>query len=202
MTVEPRGAPILNRRSDRREVIVEAATSVFAHLGYAGASLRELAAAAGIEKGHLTYYFPTKEALLFEIINDLHNRFLGGKRQWTQAGPPGDALLVQVFSQHVELVIDSTEATRVAYDNFRFLRGSRRITIISHRAEYERLLAELIDSCRVASTVVDLSTRLLSKTVLAQLNWPYQWYSPDGSLTPQDLARTLSTRALASLRPI
>jgi AcrR family transcriptional regulator len=187
---------------DRRGQIVRAATTTFARLGFAGASLRELAAEAGIEKGHLTYYFPTKEALLFEIVHDLHQRFTSGIRQWANAPARGDELLLHVFEQHLRLVFELRAATRVAYDNFRFLTGSAQATVLALRRQYEAELGRLIDTARVATAVDVTATRVLSKVVLAQLNWPYQWHMSHGSSADTRLARLLARRALASLRPL
>ena len=202
MRRESRGVKRDDEGTGRRDDIVRAATAVFAKLGFAGASLRVLAAAAGMEKGHLTYYFPTKESLLFEIVNDLHHRFLDGVRQWRSAPVEGDLLLLQVFENHLRFVFDFAAPTRVAYDNFRFLTGARRSKILRQRREYEHELGALIDSCRDSSTIASTPTRILTKVVLAQLNWPYQWYSQRGQLSRDDLERMLAERALASLRPV
>lgn len=64
MSARPaRYAPAANR-----EAILEAALEVFAEEGYEGASTRRIAAAAGIEPGHLAYYFPTKRLLWQAVI--------------------------------------------------------------------------------------------------------------------------------------
>jgi TetR/AcrR family transcriptional regulator len=51
-----------------RHSIVDAALTVFSAHGYEGSSTRALAAAAGIELGHLSYYFKSKEALWREVV--------------------------------------------------------------------------------------------------------------------------------------
>jgi len=51
------------RSAALRARIVEAAKPEFAAKGYDGASVRSIAAAAGIEQGHLGYHFKTKRAL-------------------------------------------------------------------------------------------------------------------------------------------
>ena len=59
----PRTAGIRNR-----ETILRAALDVFATLGFERASTRRIAAAAGIEQGHLAYYYSSKEALWRDVI--------------------------------------------------------------------------------------------------------------------------------------
>jgi len=53
---------------DRREQIIEAAMHVFAQKGYARATTKDIASAAGITPGLIYHYFENKEALLKAII--------------------------------------------------------------------------------------------------------------------------------------
>jgi TetR/AcrR family transcriptional regulator len=62
-----RRAPKYDGVENRRRAL-EAALDVFSVVGYAGASTRAIAAAAGIEQGHLAYYFPNKMALWCQVI--------------------------------------------------------------------------------------------------------------------------------------
>lgn len=176
---------------------------MFAQRGYANSSLREVAAEAGMEKGHVTYYFSAKEDLLFEIIDELHERFLAGIAEWTAGDDvSGDEALLRVFRSHLLLVFSAIEQTTVAYDNFRFLGGPRRATIVEKRDAYEQALAQCIDASRSSTVVTDeVPTHILTKVVLAQLNWPYRWYHAGSMAAPEDVAATLAGRALASLRP-
>jgi AcrR family transcriptional regulator len=53
---------------DRREQIIEAAMHVFAQKGYARATTKDIASAAGITPGLIYHYFENKEALLKSIV--------------------------------------------------------------------------------------------------------------------------------------
>ncbi len=54
--------------SGPRARIVRAATQTFASSGYAGASLRQVAGAAGVDPALVHYYFATKDALFRECL--------------------------------------------------------------------------------------------------------------------------------------
>lgn len=54
---------------ENRRVVLEAALRVFSEVGFAAASTRAIAAAAGIEQGHLAYYFPTKLMLWRQVLD-------------------------------------------------------------------------------------------------------------------------------------
>ena len=51
-----------------RERLLEMATELFAEKGYAGASVREIVAKAGVSKPVLYYYFKSKEGLFYAIL--------------------------------------------------------------------------------------------------------------------------------------
>lgn len=54
--------------ADNRRAVLDAALTVFADLGFEAASTRAIAAAAGLEQGHLAYYFPSKAALWQQVV--------------------------------------------------------------------------------------------------------------------------------------
>lgn len=195
---------LLRGSPDRRASIIRGAVVVFANRGYGGASIRELAAAAGIEKGHLSYYFRTKEDLLFEIVDDLHEQFVLGLESWTQEynAHTLDSLRL-IFQQHALLVFADSLQTRVAYENIGFLSPDRRKLVIRRRDQYERMLSIEIEACRNNGVPIsEDSSSIHTKVVLGILNWAYQWYSPNGAESTDHLAQRLSERAVAALLEI
>ena len=71
-----RGRPIGDRDAKSGELI-EAARYVIAREGYAGASLRKVAARAGCSTGAVTYYFANKEAMVATVVEALFDEFDG-----------------------------------------------------------------------------------------------------------------------------
>src|SRR5690606_20295851 len=64
-------------REERWSELVKVATQVFYEKGYEAASLQDIADRLGMLKGSLYYYIQTKEDLLYEVINGVHQ---GGLR--------------------------------------------------------------------------------------------------------------------------
>lgn len=60
--------------SDTRQRILEAAARVFARKGYAGASLDEIAADAGMTKGAIYWHFRNKQDLFFALVDKKFQR--------------------------------------------------------------------------------------------------------------------------------
>jgi AcrR family transcriptional regulator len=69
---DPDSAPEAPRRTRRKDArpgeIIEAALRLFADRGYAATKLEAVAAAAGIGKGTIYLYFPTKEDLFRAVV--------------------------------------------------------------------------------------------------------------------------------------
>ncbi|MFA5629602.1 MAG: TetR/AcrR family transcriptional regulator [Dehalococcoidales bacterium] len=53
---------------ERRTQILDTALSVFAHKGFAGTTVKDIACSAGISDGLMYHYFPSKEKLLEAVV--------------------------------------------------------------------------------------------------------------------------------------
>jgi AcrR family transcriptional regulator len=179
--------------AQRRRAIVDAAIVVFAERGFEGASTREIAEAVGLKQGHLYYYFPAKQDLLFTVIDELHQEFLDGIEEWTHGAEPGDELRA-VLAGHVRMVCRDHRQTRIAYESTRFLDPERRQLIVAKRDRYEAAVAELV--ARHLGPDASL-VGLVTRAALGTVNWVYQWYSESGPLDSDELADRLSEMTLA-----
>lgn len=61
---------LTKRGSERREQIVEAAVRLFAEQGYHGTTVGDICDALGVGKGVFYWYFPSKDALFSEVLQD------------------------------------------------------------------------------------------------------------------------------------
>jgi AcrR family transcriptional regulator len=60
--------------SARRGQLVDCAVDALCAVGFAGTSIGEVARRAGVSKGVVTYHFPTKDALLKQVVMELYER--------------------------------------------------------------------------------------------------------------------------------
>lgn len=92
-----RPAPSRSRiQSRNRAAILDAALAVFAERGFEGATLDRIAAAAGLSKPNLLYYFPSKEALHLGLLRDLLDAWLRPLREIDPRGEPVEEVLAYV----------------------------------------------------------------------------------------------------------
>lgn len=72
--------------------ILQEAKSHFAQFGFEGASLENIAAAAGLSRHNLLYYFPSKEALYQRVLDDVLDQWLAGMDDLSHSHNPEAAL--------------------------------------------------------------------------------------------------------------
>ena len=76
--------------AQRRELILDAASGVFAERGYAGSTTDRVAKAAGISQPYVVRMFGTKETLFLEALDRAHGKLLNRFREVIAAYDAGE----------------------------------------------------------------------------------------------------------------
>ncbi|MFC3117759.1 TetR family transcriptional regulator C-terminal domain-containing protein [Jhaorihella thermophila] len=79
-----------------RAAILDAALEVFSAHGFRGATVDQIAAAAGLSKPNLLYYYPSKEAIHEALLSRLLDTWLDPLRAMDPAGEPLEEILAYV----------------------------------------------------------------------------------------------------------
>ncbi len=89
-------APKTRIQQKNRAVILEAALEVFSAHGFRGATIDQIATAAGLSKPNLLYYFPSKEAIHTTLLAGLLDTWLDPLRAMDPKGDPLQEILAYV----------------------------------------------------------------------------------------------------------
>jgi len=101
----------MNKRSgiESRKKIIAAAIDVFSGKGYAKASIREIAEAAGISIGGVYLYFRNKEELYLSLLkNEMHDSAVKTEEIVEHAESPAEALS-KYLEMHLEYALKHRE---------------------------------------------------------------------------------------------
>ncbi|NIZ15066.1 TetR family transcriptional regulator C-terminal domain-containing protein, partial [Phaeobacter sp. HF9A] len=79
-----------------RATILEAALDVFSQHGFRGATVDQIATAAGLSKPNLLYYFPSKEGIFTALLSELLDTWLAPLRDIDPKGEPMQEILAYV----------------------------------------------------------------------------------------------------------
>jgi TetR/AcrR family transcriptional regulator len=84
----PRSRPKTRIQREKQDAILEAALDVFSVHGFRGATIDQIAEAAGMSKPNLLYYFPRKEEVHKRLIAELLDMWLAPLREMDADGDP------------------------------------------------------------------------------------------------------------------
>ena len=85
---KPRGKPLTRIQREKQDLILEAALDVFSEKGFLGATIDQIAEAAGMSKPNLLYYFPRKEEIHRRLIAAMLDTWLAPLREMDEDGDP------------------------------------------------------------------------------------------------------------------
>lgn len=179
------------RADGRRNEIRSIAVSVFARRGFANATVRDIAEAAGILSGSLYHHFESKDEMLEEHLHELFDELISGYGAVASANvdvPEAFRRLIvfgftSVAKRHDEFTIFQNDFAYLAQiPRFAFLReGSLEvqrvwITVIQRGVD-EGVFDPKLD--------VHLAFRITMGALLAAV----RWFQPDGTLTPETMGQ-------------
>ena len=91
------GAKAADKKDVRRKDLIEATITAIAHNGFARTTLADVASAAGLSRGIVTFYFESKDALFLETLRYLAEEYAGLIRAAVEAAGSDPAARVIAF---------------------------------------------------------------------------------------------------------
>ena len=85
---KPRARAQTRIQREKQDVILEAALDVFSREGFRGATIDQIAEAAGMSKPNLLYYFPRKEEIYKRLMTSMLDVWLTPLRELDSVGDP------------------------------------------------------------------------------------------------------------------
>ncbi len=163
---------------------MDCAARAFARQGYAGASIRDIAAEVGVQPSSLYYFFKSKDDLyeavyeqgVSEITEALDAAANGTTAPWQR--------LECAAAAHLEALLGEGDYSALVAKLVPGGEGPLETRLIRHRDRYEERFAALIEDLPLPPEV---DRKLLRLTLLSALNGVASWYR-SGGLTPQQIA--------------
>ncbi|OAA18053.1 transcriptional regulator [Frankia sp. EI5c] len=96
-------------RSSRREELLSAAAHLFAERGFRGVGIEQIGAAVGISGPGIYRHFPSKDAMLVELLVGISQHLLEGAREARRTGVGAAETLDRLIRGHVAFALDHPE---------------------------------------------------------------------------------------------
>jgi len=177
----------------RRDQILDTAAGLFAQRGYHGVSVAELGAACGISGPALYKHFPSKQAMLAEMLVSISEELLREGRRRVSETPDPRAALAALVDWHVDFALRHRPLIVVQDRDWESLPPEAREQVRALQREYVDLWAAEL---QLLHARLELATaRSMAHAAFGLIN-----STPHSSLLPDDEMRDLLSRmALGAL---
>ena len=169
----------------RLNSILKAASTVIARDGYEGASVRKVAARAGVGLSGIYYYFKNKDELLYAIQTNTFSTLVELLKERLSGLDDPREKLRAVISNHVEFFVNNINDLKVCVHEIESLSGANYKDVLEIRREYFELVRDVIAENLPGDN--SLEPALVSLYLFGSLNWIYMWYSPQINSDPSVL---------------
>ncbi len=182
------GKPPTLKGEAARQRIIQVAEELFIQMGFEGASMRDIAAAAKMQPASMYYYFPSKEELLWAVWEAGGTELLKRVQATIEnVLDPWERLRIASIA-HVEGLLDWNKAMQVLFvmPPWQYPAGIKD-RVIALRDEYEEIFVGILADLPLAPGVSRSHFRF---ALIGALSWSLFWYKPSRS-TPTEIAENI-----------
>ncbi len=180
------------------DAIVDIAVQVFLRRGYDGASLDQVAEAAGITKASIYYHADGKEALLARGAG----RALDALFAVLEEPEAQEDLEINRLKYVVRRTVEITVMRLPEVALLLRVRGNT-VTerwILEQRRRFDRLVAAIVGEAQAKGQIrADIEAGLITRMLFGMLNSITEWYRQGGGLSVEDIAAAAIRIAFAGL---
>ena len=189
-------------RVPRVDLIRAAALRHFAEHGYDAASMRQIAADAGITIATLYFHCSTKEQLLFDVLEAQMRELSEGLDAVLEDAPGSfSAGLAAAIRFHIQYVTRDEAGANISTSELRGLTGELRERHLATRDAYEGKFRTLLLAGIAVGEFAPVDVPVITAGILGIGLTVGRWYRPGGRLTPDQIADEYIRFVLKALDP-
>jgi AcrR family transcriptional regulator len=185
---KPKAAPQAKAVSLRSADVREAALNLFAERGYHATSMRDIAAALGLQAPSLYNHVSAKQDLLREVMVETMDLLLVQVAAAIASTPDVTEQLRRATEAHVRYHAVHRRNVRVGNYEIPALEQPHRRAVVERRRKYSQIILELIER-GVQAGRFDCHSPLLATYAILQMGIGVaMWFREDGPLTADSVA--------------
>lgn len=189
-------------RSDsdsRRSEIVRSAAELMDRVGYHNASMADIAAAAGLRKASLYYYFSSKNEILYWIHEAFIDSLIEPHKRRESIRMTPEQRLLEIVADIVEHTTTHRGFVRVYFENTRELPPETLQKVLTKRDEYQMMIrTELIRGIE-SGVFRAVDPYLTSRSLFGSCIWTYFWTDDDWRAGRREVAYAFWDQFMAGI---
>lgn len=195
----PRAKTPTPANHDKQAEIFAAALHLFQAKGYHGASMQDIADAVGMQKASLYYYFRSKEELLVLVCERGTGAFTQELADIVGSDLDAAEKLRRALECHLVALCGQLDLFSVFLREQKFLGAAQKKQVRGEGKKHAELLATILEQGIARGEFRPVNVTMTTLAILGMCNWLSEWYSPDGALTPREIAAMFAELVVSGL---
>jgi len=179
---------VTDPRTPKGRLLAKAA-KLFRTKGYERTTVRDLAAAVGIQSGSIFHHYKSKEEILLAMMKEvvIYNTHLMRRRLMDVTTT--DQALLALIKCEIDAINGVTgDAMSVLVYEWRSLSETHQHYILGLRSEYEQIWMDALNKAKSEGRVVG-DTFVLRRLLTGAISWTTTWYDAKGQMGLDELAQ-------------
>jgi len=173
---------------DIRATILDAAAALFAKNGFRNTNIIDIGAACNASKSRMYHYFPSKEAMLAEMLGNHVSALVAIASDLVSAPIDPRTRLRNYFLAHLKYYYEQRDRHTVLIEDVYHLPDELRAQVNASEQKLVNFLCALLREINAQKFKDRQAATTHAMLMYGMLNWTYTWYQPTGRLSLDSLA--------------
>lgn len=175
-----------------KEKVKQAASELIHERGFLGFQLGQVAERLGVSMNEIKQYYSDEMSLLQDLAWRCAYDFLNTIRPIYEENTTIRRKLERMMIAHVEVIIRNLHDARIFFEEWRYLPPDKKREYQKLRDTYEGYFRDVVKAGIESNEFYGPDEKFITLAILSTLNWTYQWYRPEGELTPKEIGQNLA----------
>jgi len=174
----------------KTHAILDSAAVLFAKVGYPSAKMQDIAKACGASKSMLYHYFPTKDDLLYAMLEEhLQRVIVALEEALATPATPHERFSAFVLA-YTQKSAQSRRRHVSAMNDVKFLPKALQTPLLEQQSRVTDLAADLLKSLKPGQP--DTVYKPYAMMLVGMLNWTDFWFRPGGPMKAPELCERMT----------
>ncbi len=177
---------------DRRVEILRVAALLFSSKGFEATTIREIGDAAGILAGSLYHHFPSKDAILHELLKAFLVRLVPMYEEIVKRQNSVKDTIEQMIASGLKISLESSPELAIIMNERKFLDKNPEFVYVGETMQdIERIwFGVLQEGVRNGSFRADLNLNLVLRMIMDLISATVGWYGPNSRYSVEEVVDT------------
>ncbi|WP_370617793.1 TetR/AcrR family transcriptional regulator [Mumia sp. Pv 4-285] len=189
-------------RISRRDDVRATAARIFREYGYSSATMDLIADAVGLNKGTLYHYYPSKSAILYELLSDQVDETIALAARVSSDARPYERLR-ELIRLQVERVAGVSDELAVFFHEIPWIEknlSDEQVKDLRQRIDTYRDITEgLLSEGAVAGELREMDVTMIQYSIIGVLAYVPEWFRLRSAEATAEVVDELSTFVMAGV---